>query len=278
MLKTVTENYLLSPILDHKEKYDLGGTEIRIAKDYENNLRKRNCQFGIVEAVTESNPLNLKLGDIVFVNHFTFHGDIGVNRTFKLRPHVDIDGKKLFRVPERNIYLKYNKEIEPLKDIVILEGIHSNGSEGSFDMIQTHFKDRGRVIYSKDSTIIGKEVLVEKNALYALDFKDMDYYRIYRNEIVAVLEDGEAYPEEGRVLMEDMEEEFSFDFLDTSTIKKSNTVKARVIRTGSLDKVQKLNEWIKEGDTVVRFKDYGIKFNSQVVVALADDNIHGVMI
>ena len=279
MLKTTTENYILSPILDHKEKIDLGGTELTIVKEFENNLRRRNCQLGIVEALTKENPLNLSLGDIVFVHHFTFHGDIGKNKSFTLRDHAEVDGKKIFRVPVINIFFKFNNEVvEPTGDVVVLEEMHSpDKSDKGFDLISEPYKDRGRVVYAKDESIIGKVVFVEKNALYPLEIKGYDYFKIFENEIVGFLEEGQIYPAKGRILLEDFPDDIMKGDLDLSLIKKTNDVRSTVIRTGELDKIQKYDDWIKKGDTVLRSRSGGIKYENQVIVALADDNIHGVL-
>lgn len=280
MIRTTTENYILSPILDHKEKYDLGGVEIYMAKDWENNLRRRNCQLGIVEALTPENPLNLCLGDIVFVHHFTFHGDIGADRSFTLNHHTLFEGKMLFKSPIRDIYFKYNNnQVEAINGIAVLEGLMSpQYSPSGLELPQTQYKDRGRIIYHSDYSMVGKEVLVESNALYEVELNNEIYYRVREDEIVAEIKDEQAYPTKGRVLLEDHKDDLMKGDLDFSMVKKTNTIKSTVIRTGELDKVQKHDEWIKEGDTVLRFRNYGIKFNNQVVVALADDNIHGIIL
>lgn len=279
MLRTTTENYILSPVLDHKEKIDLGGQEILIVKNYENNLRRRNCQIGVVEAVPQENPLKLKVGDTVFVHHFTFHGDIGQGRSFTLRPHADHEGKKIFRVPVVNIFFKYNDEtIEAMGNVVILEEMYSpSKSSIGLELESKQYKDRGKVIYAADESIIGKVVFVEPNALYPLEIKNKSYFKIFEDEIVGYFEDDQLYPAKGRVLLQDFEEDTTKNDLDLSLVKKTNSVRATVIRTGQLDEKQHHNEWIKKGDTVLRFRNYGVKYEGQVIVALADDNIHGVL-
>ncbi|WP_298845481.1 hypothetical protein [uncultured Clostridium sp.] len=269
--------------MDHKEKIDLGGQEIFIAKDWENNLRTRNCQLGIVECLTTNNPLNLCLGDIVFVNHFTFHGDIGENRSFTLIDHVKHDGKLLFKVPVRNIYFKYNEgQIEPIGDMVIIESILTDATSSiGLELQQAQYKDRGKVVYAKDTSLIGKTVLVEKNALYGIEIKQENLFKVMKEEIAGIIEsfegEEEIFPTAGRVLLEDHDDEIKSSFIDLSMVKRGNTIKAKVIRCGELDKVQRLDEWIKDGDMVLRFRSYGVRFKDQVIVALADDNIHGVI-
>lgn len=278
-METTTDNYILSPILDHKEKYDLGGHEILIVKDYENNLRRRNCQLGIVEAIPTLNPLKLSLGDIVFVHHFSFHGDIGQGRSFTLRPHAEVEGKKIFRLPVQNIFFRYNEEIiEPLGDIIILEEMYSPSESKSGLILESKpYKDRGRIVSASDDTMVGKVVFVEPNSLYPLELKDKAYFKIFENEIVGYFEDDVLFPAKGRVLLQDFEEDIFKNDLDLSMIRKTNCIRATVIRTGDLDKVQHHDEWIKKGDTVLRFRNYGVKYEGQVIVALADDNIHGVL-
>lgn len=277
MLQTTTENYLLSPILDHKEKYDLGGIEIQIVKNYENNLRSRNCQLGIVEAVTKENPLNLHLGDIVFTYHFAFHGDIGSNKSFKFNKHTEYNGKKIFRVPPSSIYFKYNNEnIELVGDTMILEEMMSPEISPSGLYLESKpYKDRGRVVYSSDDTIVGLTVFVDTNALYALELKDKKYFKVLAKEVVGVIYDDEIFPTSGRVLLQDepdvtLREDLE---LDLSLAKKKTIVKSEVIRTGILSKEESV---IKVGDTVLRARDYGVKYKNQVVVKVEDENIIGV--
>lgn len=276
MIKTKRYHYLLSPILDHKEKYDLNGIEIHIAKEYENNLRSRNCQIGIVEAVPETNPLNLEIGDRVFVNHFTFHGDIGDNRAFELEEHVDYEGKKIFKVPEKKILFKYNNEvIQVVGNTIILEAIYSEAQTSSVIKVDPkQYKDRGRVIYGNDDYKVGQTVFVERNALYDLELKGEKYFKVFSNEIVGIEQGDEILPTEGRVVLED-EESFTSDFLDLSFVKKKGTVKAKIVKKG---KISKNNDWIKEGDIVLRGRDYGVRYKNQYIVTLADENIHGVFL
>ena len=272
-----TEHYILSPIIDHKEKYDLGGIEIKISKDWENNLRTRNCQLGVVEAIPQLNPLELTLGDIVFVNHFTFHGDIGANRAFTFNDHVVHEGKMLFKVPIRNILFKYNNEtIEVVGQIVIVQSEDQDKqTPNGISLPETQFKDRGRVIYSKDESIIGKIVLVERNALYPLELKGLEYNKVFQDEIIAVLDGDEIYPTDGRVVLEDQDDNLSSSILDLSMVKQNNTIRAKIIKTGKLSRT---DEWMKAGDMVLRFRGGGVKINGQVVVSMDDDNIHGVLL
>lgn len=276
MLTTTTENYLLSPIIDHKEKYSLGDIEIQIVKNYENNLRSRNCQLGIVEALTEENPLNLCLGDIVFVHHFTFHGDIGANRAFKFNNHIDYEGKKIFRVPAHNIFFKYNdNNIEVVGDTMILEEVMSpQMSPSGLYLESTQYKDRGRVIYSSDDTLVGMTVFVDTNALYPLELKDKKYFKVFGKEVVGMIYDDELFPTKGRVLLEDEPDKVLRGDLDLSLAKKETIIKSKVIRSGILSKEECV---IKIGDTVLRARDYGIKYKNQVVVKVEDENIIGVL-
>lgn len=276
MIKTTSDHYLLSPILDHKEKYDLNGTEIYIAKDYENNLRSRNCQIGIVESVPENNILNLEIGDKVFVNHFTFHGDIGDNRSFELAQHIEYDEKKIFRVPPMKILFKYNDDvIELVGKTIILEAVYSDEETTSGIKLEKKlYKDRGRVIYGNDEYKVGQVVFVERNALYDLELKGKNYFKVFSYEIAGIEEGDIIIPTDGRVVLED-EDNLRSDFLDLSLVKKESTVKSKIIRKG---KLSRNDDWVKEGDIVLRGRDYGVKYKNQYIVALADENIHGVLL
>lgn len=273
MIRTITEKYILSPILDHKEKYDLGGIEIYISKEFENNLRQRNCQLGVVEVLTPENPLKLSLGDIVFVNHFTFHGDIGADKSFTLNHHVEYEGKKLFTAEMRDIYFKYNdNKVEALPNFLIVEGSKSADKTDSGIFIeQTQYKDRGTIIYADDESMIGKEIYVENYALYPLDLRGEDLYRVNVNDVVGYMENSKFIPANGRVVLEDIEE-LTSSFLDLSMVKKPTTVKSKIIKKGICAKEY---DNFNEGDIVLRGRGYGVKYNDHYVVSFDSENIFG---
>jgi hypothetical protein len=280
MIKPTNDNYILSPIIDHKENYEIGDVKLKIVKDYENNLRSRNCQLGIVEALSSENKLNLKVGDTVFVHHFTFHWDIGGERSFTFQKYFEMDGKMLFPVHFKKIFFKYNDgDIEPLGTNMIVEEVTPEQDKDAIIKIeQKPFKDRARVIYSQDTSLIGFVVMVDTNALYPLEIKGKNYFKINDYEISAVISGDEAYPAKNWVLLEDENDEFtsSIPDLDLSFVKRPNTTKAKIIRTGIL--TNEFVDWIKADDIVVRHRNAGVKFNNQWLVNLHSDNIHVVMI
>lgn len=276
MIKSLNEQYLLSPILDHKTKVDIAGIEILISKDWENNLRLRNCQMGIVEAIPEENPLRLSVGDIVFTHHFVFNLDIGRNRSFIFRPHVEVDGKKIFRADPRTIFLKLEgDEITQLGDVIVLAPVPYNEQASTFDLVG-HFKDRGRIIYPTEGYEVGDVVLVEKNALYPLDLRGKNVFKIYRGEIVGKITGEEVLPAPGRVLLVDEEEYLQSDFLDLSEVQaQGSVVKAEILKVGDMKGIC-ANEF-KAGDKILRGRNYGIRFNNQFLVAVVNGNILGIL-
>jgi len=173
--------YLLSPIL-HKDSYQLtDDITIAIDKSFENNLRERNPQLGMVEAVPEDNWLNLEVGDTVAVNHFTFYGDIGKDKSFEFRDHFELNGKKYFRSTDFQMFFKYNNQTpETFPNYILC----------SYDIeVEEHFG----VYFGEKQTIRcthgvyeGKEVLVLKNAMYLITLDKKSYYKVRMDEVVWV--------------------------------------------------------------------------------------------
>lgn len=274
MIKTNNENYFLSPILDHKEKYDLGGIEIKIAKDYENNLRSRNCQLGIVESLTDRNPLGLEVGDLVFVNHFTFMGDIGHDRSFMLKEHFEYDGKLLFPVNPQNILFKYNNEdIEPVGDTVIVEEVLSEEQTPSGIILDVKpYKDRGRVIFALDGSLLGETVIVDQHALYALELKGKNYYKVRYSEIAAILRNDSVAPSFNRIVVRDCDKQVKSE-LDLSFMKQPNTRESVIVSVGEINHPRHL--WAATGRKILRFSNSGIPVGDYEIVSLDEDRILG---
>src|SRR5580698_1041611 len=94
----MSDSFYLLSMVNHKETYELTDeVTLHIDKRFENNLRERNPQLGRVECIGDDNPYGLEVGDIVAVNHFTFYGDIGSDKGYILKDHVEVDGVKLFK-------------------------------------------------------------------------------------------------------------------------------------------------------------------------------------
>ena len=135
-MRSPNGNYILS-MIDHKGKVMIGDVELLVSKQWDNNLRDRNPQLGVVEFAPGGSEL--KPGDIVACSHFTFYGDIGPDKSFTLQSHVEHDGKKLFFAEPYKIYFKFNNNIpEPIKGIKIAydvkekEDITFNPNTGEF--------------------------------------------------------------------------------------------------------------------------------------------------
>lgn len=275
MIVTTNENYLLSPILDHKTKYDLGGIEIHISKDWENNLRLRNCQLGVVEAVPELNPLQLAVGDMVFTHHLVFQSDIAKRRGFNLNPHAEIDGKKIFRVKPELIYLKFVGEDVQQLGTVIIVGPVSQEDESATIKELGNFKDRGRIIYPTEGYEVGDIVMVEKNALYPLEIKGRTIFKIYRKEIVGVLDGEDVIPADGRLLLLDHEHFYESEYLDLTGIAQENTILSEVVKVGNMEKICANN--FRPGQKLLRYRNYGIKYKDMYLVGVQNGNIHAII-
>jgi hypothetical protein len=105
--------YILS-MIDHKSEIEISGIILTIINSAQNNFRDRNPQLGKVEFICDTdNPLGLKVGDTVAVNHRTFYtaqaGPQG--HRFQYQDHTEYEGVKLFRPLTEHIYFKYNNQI-----------------------------------------------------------------------------------------------------------------------------------------------------------------------
>ncbi len=286
-MKSLPNTYILSPILHKDEVQVTPDIKLAIDKSYTNNLRDRNPQLGVVEAICEEdNPLALKVGDIVACNHFTFYGDIGVNRSFQLQPHVEFDGKLLFKVNPYSIFFKYNspQQPEPLGDIVICTGVAEKDILG-FDPNQgtffhnSEFVQRGTVL-AGGGFESGDEILTLSNSMYLIELDRTDYWKCRRNEVVAVVRDGTPYPTSGNIVIEYLPDEYQNGYsplLVGTGVHISNNVGARVVSVADTYSNDPILIWKggenfgwkaapEVGDTVQAYRGQGVPFGNYWIV------------
>lgn len=157
----------------------MDGTILEIDKSFENNLRERNPQLGRVEGVPDGNVLGLVEGDVVAVNHFTFYGDIGANKSFKLQDHFVHDGKMIFRATLRQMFFKYNdKTPECFEDYILCEK-HTEPEEH----FGVYFGDKTTWVCTH-GCYVGSEVVTLKNAPYLITLDRKEYYKVRKDEVV----------------------------------------------------------------------------------------------
>ncbi len=272
-MKSLPNTYILSPIF-HKDEVELTpDVTLKVDKSYTNNLRDRNPQLGIVEAICEeANPLGLTVGDIVCCNHFTFYGDIGANRGFNLQPHVEHEGKLLFKVSPFNIFFKYNGgAVEPLGDIVICTDVAErdilgfNPNEVTF-FHNTEFEQRGKVLCGTGFEE-GDEVLTLRSSMYLIELDRRDYFKCRRSEIVAVVRDGVAYPTEGNFIIEYLPDEYQNGYsplLWGTGVQVSNNVTARVV-SGTCNPDLVVGRAVG-ANLVQAYRNQGVQFGNQWIV------------
>lgn len=236
--------YILSPI-NHKENYELSnGVMLYIDKSFENNLRERNPQLGRVEAVPDNNPLGLAVGDTVAVNHFTFYGDIGKDRAFKIQDHFTIEGVMHFRAVPYQMFFKYNNEVaEPFSDYILCE-YHIEAEEH----FGVYFGDK-KMINCTHGIYEGSEVLVLNNAMYLITLGRKEYYKVRVDEVVCV--DGNAV---GKYMMIEYLPEVVHGIFDLSMVKKPNNLSAMVIQSTHKD--------VHVGDKVRVYRNQGVGFDT----------------
>ena len=270
-MKSLPNTYILSPIL-HKDEVELsGGVTLSIDKSYSNNLRDRNPQLGVVEAVNaEANPLNLTVGDIVAVNHFTFYGDIGANKSFNLQPHVPYEGRNLFKATPTQILFKYNNKIpEAVGDVIICTGVKEreilgfDPNAGAF-FHNYEFEQRGTVLCGGGFSR-GEEVLTLRYAMYLITLDRVDYFKCLRSEIVATVRDGVAYPTDGNFVIEYLPDEYQNGYsplLVGTGVHIVNNVTARVV-AGSCEP----DLWVQgEANHVQAYRNQGVQLGNQWIV------------
>jgi co-chaperonin GroES (HSP10) len=217
------------------------------------------------------------VGDTVFVHHFTFQGDIGQNRSFTEKEHIQYEGKDLYPVMKDKIFFKYNNdEIEPLGDFVIVEEVLTDEQTPSGIFLeQKPYKDRGRIIYALNIDLLGEVVLIENHALYPLEIKGKNYYRIYENEIAGFITTGEVRPSENRILVVDHDLEAKSSLLDLSFMAKPNTTKSTIVSVGKI--THKMWDWAKIGETILRYAGSHIEFEGVKIVNLEQDRVIGTV-
>ncbi len=265
--------YLLS-MIDHKSTYRLADDlEISISKEFENNLRERNPQLGLVEFIPGDNPLELKVGDVVAVNHFTFFGDIGKNKSFNIQDHTVLEDKKIFKVLPRQIYFKYNNETpEPLKDYILCQEVEIEDTVTYVDGEFKHEKKWKQTSVVTHGDWKGKTILVLPNSFYLVTIGKTDYYKVRKDEVVAFIEYGEIVPINKNIVVEYVPEK-EHPFLDLSMVKKPIDVMAKVIKKPVSDEWNEIVGLIvcgittPEGDYCQVYRNQGVAYKGYRVVS-----------
>lgn len=274
-LKSPKGTYLIKPNLRHKEEVDIGLDQpILIAKEYENHLIHRNPQTGIVMSVPEDNPLELIVGDTVYVSHMTFYGEIAEHtKDFQLQPHVKHNGGLLFPCSPKNIYYRLDGEdIEPLGDILLMTPIEEEEKEGDIFLGEVKRKDRAIVAEMTDDYMKGDVLLVESNALYPIEINKTKYFRLRKGEVTGRLVGDKIIPNDDRIVVRDLIQEKE-SVLDLSFMRVVEDVQAEVLAVGN-----NVTEF-KAGDIVLRRKSGGKKFGDVVVITmqgiLDEESVYG---
>ena len=276
-LKSNTGTYLLKGVLNHKEEYDLGGHTIYIAKEYENNLLKRNCQLAYIMGVPKDNPLELEVGDKVFVHHMIFFGEIGSHsKEYTLQDHAVFEGEKLFRCEPKHIYVKIkNGAILSVGDNLLMERIEEDEEAFGLFLGRIKRKDIATLLQAKNGYEKGDVLLVASNALYPMDIDKHEYLRLKMEEVMGKVDGDTIIPNNDRIVVKDVVQQKKEYFIDLPMDKGDRDIKSEVIAVG--DNVK----GIEVGDIVLRRKTGGVKFKDCTVITmqgkLDDDSIFGVI-
>ncbi len=285
-MKATPQTYILS-IIDHKAKIALSeDVTIQIDKSYENNLRERNPQLGRVEAVCDENPLALQVGDVVAVNHFTFYGDIGANKSFTLQPHFDFNGTPHFKVYPRQIYFKYNDSVpQPLGDVVLCAGVDTktvlgfDPNTGQF-FHTDEFVQIGTVAYGSGEFQSGDEVLVLRSAMYLITLDRVDYFKVLQSEIVAKIVDDTPIPVGDNIVVRYRPDEYQNGYsplLYGTGIAVSNNVTADVVSVPDGREVKDMVQLTVAGypqSGVQVYRNQGVPFKDTWVVNAPDSVLY----
>lgn len=261
--------YLIKGFLDHKEKYQLTpDIELHIDKSFDNNLRTRNSQLGIIAEVDEENVLNLSKGDIVVVHHFTFHGDIAENKGFAMQQHVIHNDELFFLIEPNRIFATYNdKKLKPVGEYVFCDKIKKE--QGIIFIPEYLLVETNKaVVTHADGDIQEGDILImPDSAMYEIELDKVLYQRVYKSDIFAFIRNGELTPYRDYFLAEDLEEE-SGSSLDLSMVKKK-TAKSKILMVGDR------NRDVKAGEIVYRGIGTGLKYEGKVLLNF--DHYHFVI-
>lgn len=268
-MRVLHNKYLIKGLLDHKESYTLSnGIELKIDKSWDNNLRTRNSQLGVIAELTDKNELGLAIGDTVIVHHFSFHGDISENKGFQLQQHIEHNGELYFTIHPDRIFAKYNnKTIEPLGQYVFCK--HMQKPENKFGLILPETamieENRAMVTHGNGDILTGDIVLFPNYSMYEIILDKVPYQRVMKRDIYGYIRNGEMKPYDKYFLAKDEE-----------VIKKSGAIDLSLTKPkGKTSTVIQLGDgcdYIKEGEKLYRGANSGLKYEDNVL--LNSDHIH----
>lgn len=263
-LKSPKGIYLVKANLKHKEEVDIGLDQpLLIAREFENNLLNRNPQTGAIASIPVGNPLGLAIGDLVYVNHMVFYGEIAEHtKDFVLQPHVKHNGDLLFPCSPKNIYYKIEGEdIIPLGDILLMTPIEEEEKSGEIFLGEIKRKDRAIVAQDSGDFKVGDILLVESHALYPIEINKTKYFRLRKGEVTGRLVGDKVIPNDDRIVVRDLIQEKE-SVLDLSFMRVIEDVQAEVLAVGS-----NVTE-LQPGDIVLRRKSGGKKVGDKVVITV----------
>ena len=123
--------------------------------------------------------MNLNVGDIVLVNHFTFYGDIGEDNAFIIKDHILYNGVRVFKATPFQIFFRLNGDlIECMPDYLICD--YRVEPEEHFGV---YFGEK-KSVHCTHGKYAGREVVVLKNAMYLITVGKKDYYKVRCDEVV----------------------------------------------------------------------------------------------
>lgn len=206
-MKSINGKVILSCIEDHKTKYTLpGGTVIQIQTHHNGRRLESNSQLGVVEALPVNNKVTnkgrefdveLSIGDVVYVHHFSFFGgSVGDNLQLKRSDKVFYhDSRDLFSIPYIDCFFTLNNgQVKMLNDYILLEPI-KDSVESDFLYVPEgeNSESRARVVnVSKYVSEVAPEItvgavvfLIDKWARYQVWIDGKEYYRARMSEVVA---------------------------------------------------------------------------------------------
>lgn len=197
-LRTLSGKILVSQydLLEKRRHKLTDEVELEIENKFNKNLRERNPQVGIVEAVFDECK-DLKVGDRVLIHHFTFNDGNGDPVT----PVVVVGGQPMYHVPYSECFytLDENGEVErPVGDYVLCISEQEPEPEqtaGGVFIPQTatsHRKQRDQrdltVLHAGNSPHVKVGDIIRANYHYEITINKNKYIRVREENILGVIE------------------------------------------------------------------------------------------
>lgn len=168
----------------HMRYHDLGGIEIEISREINNDLKEGNDQRAKVIYVHDENGW-LKPGDIVWTHY------LASDKMYEL----NVDERKLHRIKEGHIFFRINEDgsLDMSDDVYLGTQIITEAPKTESGIYLTPFAEKKEplrvnitnVPKNRDEISVGENIITQDDYQYVINYQGQSLVKVDYNHIIA---------------------------------------------------------------------------------------------